>query len=170
MFLFLNFDQFLACRHFFSKIALVRVPPWKSENENCRMATFDSLKEASWCTDCNAENHNSFRWTIFKKMQLYCLISPKKLTLFFIFSQFFSKLIMFIGCLNAFMKCHDPLISIQQKQAMCYVPSWKKMGKTVKKVIFFWIFLTVKSHFFKNYPSKWALVFCVAISASRRFF
>ena len=44
---------------------------------------------------------------------------------------------MFIGCLNAFVKCHDPLISIQQKLAMCYVPFWKKLGKTVKNGLIF---------------------------------
>ena len=40
---------------------------------------------------------------------------------------------MFIGCLNALVKCHDPLIPIQQKLAKCYVPFWKKLEKTVKK-------------------------------------
>jgi hypothetical protein len=40
---------------------------------------------------------------------------------------------MFLGCLNAFVKCHDPLISIQQKLAMCYVTFWKNLGKMVKK-------------------------------------
>ena len=45
----------------------------------------------------------------------------------------------------------------------------KKSGKTVKMVQFFWTFLTVKSHFFKNGSLKWVLFFCVAISASRRF-
>ena len=72
---------------------------------------------------------------------------------------------MFIGCLNAFMKCHDPLIKIQQKLAQCNVPFWKKSGKTVKNVNFCWTFWTVKSHFFKNGPSKLVMVDCVAISA-----
>ena len=45
----------------------------------------------------------------------------------------------------------------------------KKSGKTRIRVQFFWCFLAVKSYFFKNGPSKWVLVFWVAISASRRF-
>ena len=141
------------------------------KNENCRIVTFDSLKEASWCTDCNAKNQNSFRWTIFEKMRLNRQKSPKKYNCFSSFSRLFSKIIMFRGCLNAFMKCHGPLSSIQQKLSMWYVPFWrKKMGKTVKKGYFFWTFWTVKLHFFKNCSSKWVLVFCVAISASRLFF
>ena len=85
---------------------------------------------------------------------------PKFFFIFF-FSWTFSKLTMFIGCLNAFVKCHDPLISIPQKLAMCYVPFSKNLGKTVKKKKgqFFGTFWSVKSYFFKNGPSKWVLFF-----------
>ena len=34
----------------------------KVKNENCRMAMFVSLKEASWCTDCNAKNSMDHFW------------------------------------------------------------------------------------------------------------
>ena len=44
---------------------------------------------------------------------------------------------MVIGGLNAFMKCHDPLISNQQKLAMCYVPFEKKNQEHCKKGQFF---------------------------------
>ena len=56
--------------------------------------------------------------------------SPKKLNNFFKFVLFFflPKLIIFIGCLNAFMKCLDPQISIQQKLAIL-----EKIGKNCKK-------------------------------------
>ena len=70
---------------------------------------------------------------------------------FYYFSSFswvFSKMIMFIGCLNAFMKCHDPLSSIQQKLAMCYVPFWKKTGKTIKRVNFLLDLLNGQVSFF----------------------
>ena len=63
--------------------------------------------------------------------------SPKKYNCFSSFSRLFSKIIMFIGCLNAFMKCHGPLSSIQQKLAMCNVPFWKKKGKNYKNGRFF---------------------------------
>ena len=126
----------------------------KVKNENCWMATFDSLKEASCHTDCNAKNQKSFRWTIFEKIRLDRQKSPKKLEIFFQFFLFFSKLIMFIGFFNAYMKCHDPLSSFQQKLAMWCVPFWKNSGKTEKRVQFFWTFWTVKSYFFKNGPSK----------------
>ena len=63
--------------------------------------------------------------------------SPKKFNYFSSFPWVFSKLIMFIGCLNAFMKCHDPLSSIQQKLAMCYVPFWEKMENYKKGKFFF---------------------------------
>ena len=125
------------------------------------MATFDSLREACWCTDCNAKKQNSFQWTIFEKMRLDRQKSPKKLNYFFRFVLFFSQnWSCFIGCLNAFMKCHDPQISNQQKLAMWYVPFWrKKMGKTVKKGFFFLPFKRSSCIFFKNGPSKWVLVF-----------
>ena len=55
----------------------------KVKNENCWMATIDSLKEASCHTDCNAKNQNSFRWTIFEKIRLDRQKSPKKLDIFF---------------------------------------------------------------------------------------
>ena len=93
------------------------------------MATFDSLKEASWCTDCNAKNQNSFQWTIFDKWDLTVQKVPKSWTIFLSLSCFFpQKLIIFIGCLNAFMKCLDPQISIQQKLAIL-----EKIGKNCKK-------------------------------------
>ena len=118
------------------------------------MATFDSLKEASWCTDCNAKNQNSFRQAIFEKNRLDRQKSPKKLNYFWSFSWFFKKLIIFLDCLNAFMKCHDPLISIQHKLAMCYLPFWKKSGKTVKKGQFFLDLLDGQVAFFQKWSIK----------------
>jgi hypothetical protein len=79
----------------------------------------------------------------------------KILNYFFLnFSYFFSKLIMFIGCLNAFVKSHDPLIPIKRKITMCYVPFWKKLGKTVKKGNFFWDLLDCQVAFFQKWSIK----------------
>ena len=72
---------------------------------------FDSSNEASWCTDCNAKNQNSFRWTVLEKIRLDRQKGPKKLDPNCSFSWFFSKLFMFIRCLKAYMKCLDPLSS-----------------------------------------------------------
>ena len=48
------------------------------------------------------EPQNSLKWTIFEKMRLDRQKCPKKFKYFFsIFPDYFSKLIMFIGCLNA---------------------------------------------------------------------
>ena len=64
----------------------------KLKNENCRMATFDSLKEASWRTDCNAKNQNSFRWTIFEEKKTWPLKKSKKYgNCFLVFPGFFFK-------------------------------------------------------------------------------
>ena len=56
---------------------------------------------------------------------------------------------MFIGCLNAYIKCHDPLTSIQQKLSMFYVPFWKncKKGQILN-------LLDGQVSFFKNGPPK----------------
>ena len=61
---------------------------------------------------------------------------------------------MFIGYLNAFMKCHDPLISIQQKLAMCYVPFWTKLGKNCKKKVIFFYLLGGQVAFVQNWSIK----------------
>ena len=54
-FLFLKFKAILGMWALFSKTALVRVSLTKVKTENPRMATIDSLKEAPWCTNCNAK-------------------------------------------------------------------------------------------------------------------
>ena len=95
-----------------------------------------------------------------KKNESWISKRSKKIDPFVVFPDFLSsKLIIFIGSLNTYMKCHDPLSSIQQKLAKFYVPFWKKSGKTVKRVNFFGTFWMVKSYFFKNGSAKWVLVF-----------
>ena len=62
------------------------------KNENCWMASFDSLKEVSWFTDCNAKNQNSFWLTIFEKVRLDHQKNPKnKFKCFVVFPIFFFK-------------------------------------------------------------------------------
>ena len=50
----------------------------------------------------------------------------KKIDLFYKFFLGFFKTDHVYRLLECFMKCHDPLSSIQQKLAMCYVPFWRK--------------------------------------------
>ena len=76
---------------FFRKLPKQGYPLTKVKNENLQILMFDSLKEASWCTDCNAKNQNSFCWTIFEKMRLDCPKGPKKLGPFYSFSWIFPK-------------------------------------------------------------------------------
>ena len=40
---------------------------------------FDSSKEASWCTDYNTTNQNSFQWTILEKVRLDRQRGPQKI-------------------------------------------------------------------------------------------
>ena len=94
------------------------LPKWKVKIENHRIVPFDSSNEASWCTDCNAKNQSSFRWTVPEKMRLDRNKGPKKLDPNCSFSRFFSKLFMFIRCLKAYMKCLDPLSTIIEKLAL----------------------------------------------------
>ena len=124
MFLFLNFDHIK-----------------KVKNESLQIVMLNSLKEASWCTDCNAKKPELILMNHFWKNETCKNIQKSWIFFFLNFWWFLTKLIMFIGWLNAFVKRHDPLIPIQQKLAMCYVPFWKKMGKTVKKGWFLWDFL-----------------------------
>ena len=135
----------------------------KVKNINHRIVAFDSFKEASWCTDCNA-----------KKTELLVMDHFwKKLGSFCRFSWFISKFIMFIGCFNAYMKCHDPLSSFQQNLAVFYEPFLEKIWKNCKqkrRKFFCGIFYTIHVSLKKNGPLKWVLVFCISINASRRFF
>ena len=140
------------------------------KNENCRIVTFDSLKEASWCTDCNAKNQNSFGWTIFEKMRLDRQKSPKKFNYFSSFLWLFFKNDHVYRLFECFYEVSwsTEFNSTETSHVLCTI--LEKNGKNFKMGQFFWTFWMVKSHFFKNYPSKWVLVFCVAISASTRFF
>ena len=95
--------------------------------------------------------------------------SKKNWTLFTVFPDFFRtvhvhKVFEGLYEVSWSTECND--------EETCFVLSTileKIRKKTVKRVTFCWTFLTVKSHFFKNGLSKWVLVFCVAISASRCF-
>ena len=82
--------------------------------------------------------------------------SPKKLGIFSSFSCvfFLLKTNHVYRILIAYIKCHDPLSSIQQKLGMWCVPFWKKSGIT-----FFGTFWANKSHFFKNGLPKLVLGF-----------
>jgi hypothetical protein len=53
---------------------------------------FDSSNVASWCTDCNAKNQNSFWWTVLEKIRFDRQKGPKQLNPYCSFSWFFSKL------------------------------------------------------------------------------
>ena len=88
---------------------------------------------------------------LFLKNETWPSKKSQKVELFFkVCPVFFSKLIMFIGCLKALMKCHDPQILIQQKLAMWYVPFWKKLGKPVKKGNLFFYLLDGQVAFFQK--------------------
>ena len=74
------------------------------------------------------------------------------------------------GCLIAQMKRFDALITTQKTPEICKLPFWKKSRKIAqndhfsKMTIFFALFLD----FLRNGTSQ-AGVFCVVISASKRF-
>ena len=103
-----------------------------------------------------------------KKWDLTIKKVQKKLDPFCSFSRFFPKWYLkqckFLYKWTQWIKTNH--ISLQTPYE--HEQFWKKSGKTTLRVQFFWTFLTVKSYFFKNGPSKWVLVFCIAISASRR--
>ena len=92
----------LYCFHFFllhfrhvgtlfsSKITLVGVLT-KVINESLQIVTFDSLKEASWCTDCNAKNRTHFNRSFLKKWDLSIQKDQTNWTLFTVFSRLFQK-------------------------------------------------------------------------------
>ena len=139
-------------------------PLSKVKIENHRIVLFDSSNEASWCTDCNAiKTRTHFNGPFLKKWNLTVKKVQQNLNLF---TVFFSRF---------FPKCY-----LKQSKFLHHCTQWikhlmnmnsfeKNQEKTTIRVQFFWTFLTVKSYFFKNGPSKRVLVFCVAISASRRF-
>ena len=96
--------------------------------------------------------------------------SLKTLYSFWSFSDFFSKMVMLISCLKAYMKWLDPLSSMQKKLAMFFWPFWKTSAKTVKKEQFFLDIFDGKVSFCQKQSIQTSSVFlCVAISASRRF-
>ena len=70
------------------------------------------------------------------------------------------------------MKHFDVWITTQETPGLCKVLFWKKSGKTCKKLAFlknghFWCFSLIFS--LQNETLQRAEVFCVAISASKRF-
>ena len=109
-----------------------------------------------------------FDWLFLRKWDL--TDKKEKKGLFLKFSLiFFSRLVMLIRFLKAYLEWLDPLSSMQKKLDIFFVPFWKKSTKTGRKKNRKKTFLSENSIFFKNSPSKQVLVFCVAISASRRF-
>ena len=104
-----------------------------------------------------------------KKLDLTVKNVRKNLTLFTVFPDFFPKWYLkqskfLYNWTQWITRLHVSLQTPYEHEQF-----WKKSGKTTIRVQFFRTFFTVKSHFFRNGSSKWVLVFCVAISAPRRF-
>ena len=124
---------------------------------------FNSSNEASWCTDCNPKNQNSFWWTVLKKMRLDHKEGPTKLDPFYSFSWFFpppkwylKKSKFLYNGTQWIERLHTSLQTPYEHERF-----WNKSRKTRIRVHFFWSFLTVKSYFFKNGPSEWVLVYAL---------
>ena len=114
------------------------------------MATFDSLKEASWCTDCNAKNQNSFRWTIFEKMRLDRQKSPKKLNFFlkfFLFVFLTDHIYRLFECFYEVSWSID-IKSTETSHVLCTIS--EKIRKNCKKGSFFLDLLDGQVVFFQK--------------------
>ena len=130
-------------------------PSTKVKIENHRMVLFDSSNEASWCTDYNAKKLELISMNVLEKMRLDRQKGPTKFEPFYSFSWFFPKWYLkqskFLHhCTQCIKTLHISLQTPYEHEQF-----WKKSGKTTIRVQFFWTFLTVKSYFFKNGPSKW---------------
>ena len=95
---------------------------------------------------------------------------PTKFEPFYSFFLIFSKMVLKTKQVSSSLHSVDQDTSYKPSNTLwTWTVLKKKSGKITIRVQFFWTFLMVKSYFFKNSPSKWVVVFCIAISASKRF-
>ena len=125
----------------------------------------------SWCTDCNAKTRTNFDWPFLKKWDLTVEKIQKKLNYFWSFSCFFSETDNVYRLFECFYEVSwsTDFNSTETSHVLCTI--LEKIWKNCKKGSIFLDFFGQSSWIFsKNSLSKWVLVFCFAISSSRRFF
>ena len=98
---------------------------WWKIGKNCPIIDFDSSKQGSWCTECNAKKRNSVQTTIFEKNQERLLknglFNPKMrfLPVFGTISWFFQKwyFIKSFGFLRCIQCTKTLVLSYQNQQS-----------------------------------------------------